>query len=550
MTSHDVRDMMGDHLPGTGGPRPAKKQKIAAPKSTLKGLAREVQALGGDNPIAIVPEISTFKKRRLASRKPAAKWELKQFVNSARGDDLVLAHWRRKVEQPTIPREEMTADQMVQELRPEIEDSTFAKFNVQVDIPSYTDDEYFQRLADPNWSKEETDYLLETIKEYDLRWPIIWDRYDFQSPNSAGVEDNPNSGITVKPRTMEELKARYYFIADQILQLNTPLKEMRQAEMDLHEIFRKFDPVQETVRKKFAENAFNRTKEEAKEEESLLLELKRILARSEKLSEERKELYARLEAPSSTGNVGIYTSSQGLQQLLQQLMTLNNSKKRRSLMGNEGISPASGPSGLQQQSSFDRRDNSMRESISGPSGPSRKGTLTGPPERRELTKEEEKMYGVSQPTEKLSGPSFRAERLNKPITNKSATQQAKITNVLAELGIPGRLTMPTAAVGQEWENLLTSIAKLLELRKTAEKLDGEMALTMAYKEEQAKKERAARGEPDPDDEEGEGEDNVKREESVPRSIRGGSVARGGSVNKRSMSVMSASSEKSTKRQKK
>ena len=148
---------------------------------------------------------------------------------------------------------------------------------------------------------------MKIIREYDLRWPIIWDRYEYASPVPEAA---PDAIIPVsKPRTMEDMKARYYFIADQMLQAHTPLKEMRQAEMDLHDIFRKFDPVQETVRKKFAENAFNRTKDEAKEEESLLLELKRILARSEKLSEERRELYARLEAPPSSGNIGIYTSS-------------------------------------------------------------------------------------------------------------------------------------------------------------------------------------------------------------------------------------------------
>src|ERR1700733_4201371 len=104
MTSNDVRDMLD--LPGTSGPRPAKKQKVAPPKSTLKGLAREVQSLGGDNPIAIVPQISVFKKRRLASRKPAAKWEHRAFRNSARSDDLILRHWRRKPEVPPAPEGE------------------------------------------------------------------------------------------------------------------------------------------------------------------------------------------------------------------------------------------------------------------------------------------------------------------------------------------------------------------------------------------------------------------------------------------------------------
>ncbi|KAG0645815.1 SWR1-complex 4 [Hyphodiscus hymeniophilus] len=550
MSSHDVRDMLD--LPGTAGPRPAKKQKIAAPKSTLKGLAREVQSLAGDNPISIVPEISSFKKRRLASRKPAARWVLKPFKNPARGDDLVLAHWRRKAEAPPAPvGEDGNSEQVEAQPEPEIENSTFAKFNVKVDIPEYTDLQYSLKLEGEGWTKDETDYLMGLVKDFDLRWPLIWDRYDYE-PLASG--ENGDSLVSVtQPRSMEDLKVRYYFIADQMLQLHTPLKDMRKTEHDLHEIFEKFDPNQEALRKKFAETALNRTKEEAREEESLLLELKRILARSEKLSEERKELYARLEAPPSNGNIGIYTSSQGLQQLLQQLMTLNNSKKRRSLMGAENMSPASGPSGLQQQGSFDRRDSTMRESISGPSGPSRKGTLQGPPERRELTKEEEKMYGVSQPTEKLSGPSFRADRLNKPITNKSATMQAKITNVLGELGVPSRLIMPTAAVGQEWESLLGNIQKLLELKKNAEKLDGEIAIAMTLKAEREKRERAARGEPDPEDDDHDVKRESDREKSVSRSVRGGSVsrsARGGSTRKRSASVLSAMSDKSTKRQKK
>ena len=548
MTSVDVRDMLD--LPGTAGPRPAKKQKIAAPKSFLKGLAREVQALSGDNPIAIVPEVSAFKKRRLVSRKPASRWELKPFKNSARGDDLVLAHWRRKAEVPPAPVEEdgNAAVEVATSLEPEIEDSTFAKFNVKVDVPEYTDLQYSLKLEKSGWTKDETDYLMGLVKDFDLRWPLIWDRYEYEP---LAIETSEDSLVPVtKARTMEELKARYYFIADQMLLLHTPLKDMRKTEHDLHEIFEKFDPNAETIRKQFAEKALSRTVEEAREEESLLLELKRILARSEKLSEERRELYARLEAPSTSGNIALYTSSQGLQQLLQQLMTLNNSKKRRSLMNAENMSPASGQNGL-HQGNFDRRDSSMRESLSGPSNPNRKGNIQGP-ERRELTKEEEKIYGVSVPIEKLSGPSFRADRLNKPITNKSATMQAKITNVLSELGIPSRLVMPTANVGQEWEALLANIGKLLDLKKNAEKLDEQLALAKATQAEKERRARIARGEPDPEDEDHDVKMESDREKSVSRSVRGGSVQRSTravSVHKRSASVLSAASDKSTKRQK-
>jgi DNA methyltransferase 1-associated protein 1 len=573
MTSHDVRDMLD--LPGTAGPRPAKKQKVAVPKSTLKGLAREVQSLGGDNPIAIVPEISVFKKRRLASRKPAAKWEYRPFRNSVRSDDLILRHWRRKLEVPPAPAGEEEKDKEADALVEEpIDDSIFAKFNVQVQVPKYNDEQYDAHLQNEHWTKDETDYLMGLVQEYDLRWPVIWDRYEYVAPIPE-VEDCQDAIIPApKARSLEEMKARYYKIAAAMMIVHKPQDRMVSSEFALYETMLAFNPAQETARKKFAENAFHRTREEAKEEESLLLELKRILARSEKLNEERRELYARLETPPSSGNIGIYSSSQGLQSLLQQLMTVDKSKKRRSLMGPDGASPASaGPNSLQQ--GFDRRDSSMRESVSNPSGSVvKKGGAQGPTERRQLTEDEERTYGVSHPTDRItSGPFFRYEKLSKPISLKSTAQQAKITNTLNELGLPPRLIMPTVETGASYELLLESIVKMLQFRAVSEKLSGEIAVAKAQKAEREKRERATRGEPEPEPEaektsgeeaggEGEaaaeardegqedadGDGDVKMEEEREKSAA--PSARGGSVHKRSASVLSTVSDKSTKRQKK
>lgn len=555
MASNDIRDMLD--LPDAAS-RPAKKLKVSAPRPVLKGLAREVQNLSGDNPIAIVPEVSVFKRRRFTSRKPAAKWELKSFKNSARNaDTLILRHWRRKAEIPLASVEEdgIVGEKNVKE--PEVEDSTFAKYNVQVNIPKYNEEQYLEKLQSDDWSKDETDYLMGLVEEYDLRWPVIWDRYEYEAPVQQVEEEAGESAVVVsvpKVRSMEDMKARYYSIAATMMAVHKPLEHMKEAEFHLHELMRSFDPRQETARKVFAEAALNRTKEEAREEESLLLELKRILARSEKLSEERRELYARLEAPPSTGNIGVYTSSQGLQQLLQQLMSVDKSKKRKSLMGTEGISPAAGPSGLNQQASLDRRESTVhRESISGPStANNKKGSSQGPSERRQLTEEEERTYGVSH-HERLtaSGPAYRHEKISKPITSKSSIQQQKIANVLTELEIPGRLIMPTADVGEVFESLLQSINALLEARKVADKLTGEINLAKAQKAERDKKERSERGEPEPGDEDGDtnGDGNVKVEEGT-REKSATPGARDGGVHKRSASVLSAVSDKSTKRQKK
>jgi DNA methyltransferase 1-associated protein 1 len=544
-------------LPDAASARPAKKQKLAAPRPVLKGLAREVQNLSGDNPIAIVPEVSVFKKRRFGSRKPAAKWELKPFKNSARdGDPLVLRHLRRKTERPPVPVGEdgnvLEAEAAASKAEEPMEDSTFAKYNVHVNVPEYTEEEYNSKLQSQDWSNDETDYLVGLAYEYDLRWPVIWDRYEYQPPLPAPGSDAMEGVVVVPPkvRTMEDMKARYYSVAATMMAERKPPIKMNSAEFNLHEVMSNFNPAIETARKKFAEAAFHRTKEEAREEESLLLELKRILARSDKLTEERRELYARLEAPPSTGNIGIYSSSQGLQQLLQQLMQA--SKKRKSLMGGEGISPAAGPSGLNQQASFDRRDSNVRESVSGPSGSNnKKGPSQGPSERRQLTEEEERIYGVSH-HERIgtSGPAFRHEKISKPLISKSAVQQAKITNVLAELEVSTRLIMPTIEVGEAYESLLQSINALLDAKKVTDKLDGEIKFAKAQKAEREKAARLERGEPI------EGDHEVKteeREKSVARSVRGGSAARsvrgGSQQHKRSASVLSAASDKSTKKQK-
>ncbi len=552
MTSHDVRDMLD--LPGEAGPRPTKKQKISAPRPVLKGLAREVQNLGGDNPIAIVPEITQFKKKRFGSRKPASKWELRPFTNSAREDaTLVLRHWRKKADVPVVALgEDENAQSASSIASPPMEDSTFSKFNVHVEVPSYTEEQYTTRLHrdSDGWTKDETDYLMKLARDYDLRWSVIWDRYDYQIP-AQQMEVDGGEGVIVqvrRQRSMEELKARYYHVAQIMMTIHKRPEDMNGAEFNLLEQMRNYNPGQEIARKKFAEAAFHRTKEEAREEESLLLELKRILARSEKLSEERSELYRRLEAPPSTSRDHVYNTSAGLAQLIQQLLSVDKSKKRKSIMGAEVASPTvSGPNSAHPQSNYDRRD-STRESVSGPSS-NRKEKEKQPPERRRLTPEEEVLFGVRYPDRLTSGPSFRSEKILKQITNKSNVQRQKVENVLNELGISTQIYMATWDYGIAFDTLIDNINLLLDQRKLAEKLQGEIDVLKALKAEREKKEQVANGEAKPGAVEGEGKDVPKGEEAG-REKSVAPIVRPSSGHKRSASVLSAVSDKSTKRLKK
>ncbi|KAL2759049.1 hypothetical protein ACRALDRAFT_1062116 [Sodiomyces alcalophilus JCM 7366] len=635
MASSDVRDVL--NLETHAGPRPAKKQRTSAPRPNLKGLAREVQNLGGDNPIAIVPEASIFKKRRIASRKPAAKWELREFQNSARGDGgaLVLKHWRRKTDAPgggaPLAGNGASATETLEggrfkteESKPALEDSAFASFNVRVDVPEYSDDQYQNSLSNPDWTKDETDYLLSLVKDYDLRWPIIWDRYDYvpEAINGESSADGDESKAIIpvpKPRSVEDLKARYYEIASKMMAAQTPVQYMTKEEFALHETMAKFNPAQERLRKEFAINGMSRTKEEANEEESLLVEIKRILQRSAVFNEERRELYNRLDYPHTDQDISSFKSSAGLQTLLQTMMAVDKNKKRRSLMGADGASPAPGQSATGSGASS-RRESVAAATTSGSRDRNSAATAASTPaerpsnrkaqqqqqqqqERRKLSEAEKYIYGVTYHDRLPPGPTFRYERINKLFTSKSGQQQIRISNLLTELDIPPRLTMPTAAVTAQFEQLMGAVNSLLDARKVTDKIDAEIKVEMAKKTEREERERkknpppeaaaestkdvGAKGagsassneeknesdkevkatakQPDANDAEGSNrtrsQHNLKGEDTGASGERpasddktqaekaGGREASGAS-HKRSASVLSTVSDKSTKRQKK
>lgn len=516
MASNDVRDVL--NLPADGlASRPSKKQKTAAPRPNLKGLAREVQSLGGDNPIAIVPEVSLYKKRRFANRKPAVRWELRPFKNSARGDQsLVLRHWTKKTDRAPVPADgEAIAEGEVTEggaaekaepseqKEPELEDSAFVKFNVKVDVPEYNEEQYNSKLQSDDWTKEETDYLMELCRDYDLRWPIIWDRYEYtpKQPEDVDIKGEGVSTAVVaapKLRATEDLKARYYHVAAKMMEVQKPRQYMTQAEWDLHSMMMNFNPEQERQRKKFALNTMSRSKEEAKEEESLLIEVKRIMARAERFNEERRELYQRLDYPHTDADISAFKGSAGLSNLLTNLQTQSMARKRKPLAGPEVVTSANaGPSG-QPSSAVSENAPSRRDSIAAQSAGHRdsigaeKATPIGnkkgqpPPERRKLSDYEEQIYGVSTHERLSSGPTFRYERVNKLFSHKSGQQQQRIQNVLNELGIPVRLNMPTATVVAEYEKLVLAVTNLVDSRKHRDKVDSEIKIEEAKKAERAK----------------------------------------------------------------
>lgn len=226
------------------------------------------------------------------------------------------------------------------------------------------------------------------------------------------------------------------------------------------------------------------------------MEIKRILARSEKFNEERRELYNRLDYPHAETDISTFKSSAGLQTLLQNLMSVDKSKKRKSIMGAEGVSPAQGTPQAAAQESTGKKEaasaaaaaNNNRESSGPVSTPTAAGKKTPQQahERRKLSDQEEAIYGVSHHDRLGSGPTFRTEKINKLFSHKSNQQQLRITNTLNELDVPNKLAMPTTATTQQFEALLAAVNGLLDARKVSDKLEAEIKIEEAKKAEREK----------------------------------------------------------------
>lgn len=359
----------------------------------------------------------------------------KEFTNPARNDDLVLRHWERKSEES-------------QDL-----DYRFSKFNVKADIPLYSDGEY-EVLKDPDWSREETDFLFDLCREYDLRFIIIWDRYEFPGG---------------KKRSVEDLKARYYSVCRSLMELRTPLNQMSPEETQMFSML-DFDKERESARKKMAAVLFARTPAEVNEEEMLLAELKRIVMSQQRTLEERKDLFNRLEMPNSTGSIAPYIGSQGLAHLREMMVSSSdkNKKRKSNAMG------ANGADGAQQSPAIASIDR-----LGAAAASSQKETPQQKKQVRKLTDDEEKEYGVMYHDKLSQGVKFRSTMV---ATNVKGGTAQKVQQALAQLEIAQKLTMPTAKTIKKYEQLQSAVGMLLDTRKLLEKVEQELRVLKAQQD--------------------------------------------------------------------
>ena len=412
------------------------------------------------------------------------------FGNPARKDGLVLRHWKKKEHNssnfPATPAESNAASEVEQDDKIQKSDPEyfFARYNVKLDRPEYTDQEYESHLKSIEWDRQETDYLVETVMDYDLRWPLIFDRYEYQPAEiSSTAEDSMAVTMQPKQRSMEDLKTRYYDVAAKTMVLHQPLSSMSNEEFELHEKMTKYNPVVETTRKRLAEVLLSRSKEDVEEEKILLAELQRITINQERFLQERKELYARLEAPISTSSTSMYHSSEELLQLMKNLLNADKNKKSRSLT--DGTPATNSNPNVSGQGERNQRHST--------GGPDKRQSISGSSGQRQLSAREEAKFGVSHHDKLTTGVQFRHEKITKLSQAKSNVQAAIISAALTELNIPPRLVMPTTKVVNEYERLIQNIHILLDVRKVSEKIEAEIKILRAQKEDLERKKSSAVG---------------------------------------------------------
>ncbi|MCQ2821555.1 MAG: SANT/Myb-like DNA-binding domain-containing protein [archaeon] len=162
-------------------------------------------------------------------------------------------------------------------------DYEYAKLNQQIEIIKFSENEYKTLIEphDTNWTYEETKYLWDLLELYDLRFIVVYDRYDTEK---------------YKDRTIEELKDRYYSISKRILESRKIFD---------HPILRSgYNYEQELKRRNYIERTMQKTNEEIMEDNKMIEDAMEVGKKLEEYEEIENKMKLIKKDPS-TGKVNL-----------------------------------------------------------------------------------------------------------------------------------------------------------------------------------------------------------------------------------------------------
>eukprot|EP00916_Digyalum_oweni_P025024 GHVL01041318.1.p1 GENE.GHVL01041318.1~~GHVL01041318.1.p1 ORF type:complete len:397 (+),score=94.64 GHVL01041318.1:68-1258(+) len=242
----------------------AKQMKKIGISSKQQKLDTDETAARGGGSLAVTSATTTIPwKKSLALHRPVRKWSWHPFTHPSRSDDLVLSRWER-------------SDRLQQ-------DYAYAAFNKKAVVLRYNDelwDREISNLEPEEWTKEETDHLLDLCERFDLRFHVINDRFD----EKYG-------------KTIEDIKHRYYSIAKVVLEnesktnRDAPPGSPVKTDEEKAKVFLKnsYSRADDKKRKKLLAQHYD-TPQEVRDREKKLLELLRKLEGKVKKEDTKKAL--------------------------------------------------------------------------------------------------------------------------------------------------------------------------------------------------------------------------------------------------------------------
>lgn len=396
-------------------------------------------------------------------------------------------------EQADEKTEEKTEEKTAEEDEEKVEETIQKEDSENVEGAASQDLEVGERT----WTYDETKFLFDLCSTFDMRWAVIYDRYQDKYTG----------------RTIEDLKVQMYTISAHLLEKRGNLNDSA-----LIKALRSFNKDKELERKYYLTKLIHRAPTEIAEEESLVIEARKFELAAKKMLLERAQLLQLLDSPQSSASVQQYLTSQGLTQLYNSLMAADKSKKRKAEVP---VAPLLGPNAiphtqhLQMSSSANnnnggnshsnanggnvsgnkRRSNAGQNSVGSNGGAGNgKATVSSsssngvkPPSKlsevqqllqKNLTAEELEVYGIEIHNERIQpGVHVRSQK----IASFKPSVQAKVHEILGQLGLSTKPTMPTGPVSKKFDDLLYKISHLVDLKKQSDKLLAEIELIKRQK---------------------------------------------------------------------
>lgn len=227
----------------------------------------------------------------ISTKKVARPWVWAPFSSSSRTDGTLFYHWvRANVEYPDYP---------------------FARFDIHLDPVAYTDEEYSRWLTSKEWTKAETDQLMDFARRFELRWAVIYDRWldHYDMKTSRRIEDLQHRyyqvAAVLNQRRLSQQAAAEAQIADAQANSSTDPATTEAFMIDaaaarslaagdqtkqplIHHIGtgssnKVFDLHYERERRAYQESLWTRSKEDERKETKLRAELKEIEAQLRKI---------------------------------------------------------------------------------------------------------------------------------------------------------------------------------------------------------------------------------------------------------------------------